>query len=268
MKINKKKLFVLLLVSIFSQTAFATEIILTPATKTSTSTVSTKVTSGSITYQNIFTKNLTVGSFGQDVMALKKIISLEFSTKVDGTASFTSNTASDVTKLQEKYAVDILIPNGLSKGTGFAGPSTIKKLNQLATKYNIKLSDFTITKEMTIKNYFTVNLGLGSSGNDVLLLKMILNSDKDTKLITSPYNVSNVFDKATEIALNKFQEKYAKDILYPSGLTKGTGIAGPATRKKLNLMLTNILNSIKNESASTTNINSDYDNILKTLQNY
>jgi hypothetical protein len=32
-------------------------------------------------------------------------------------------------KYQEYYAKDILVPFGLMKGTGYFGPSTIKKVN-------------------------------------------------------------------------------------------------------------------------------------------
>lgn len=260
---QKNSLFLILILLCLSQSVNATEIILTPTIKISTST---KVYSGSLTYEYAFKKNLTIGAYGQDVMALKKIISLEFNSKLDPSATFTSTTANDVKKLQEKYAVDILIPNGLSSGTGVVGPSTIKKLNQLASKYGLKLGDFIVPKVSTIKVYFTTNLTLGSKGNDVSLLKIVLNSDKDTKLTSSSYDTSNIFDKVTEIALIKFQEKYAKEILVPSGLTKGTGTAGPATRKKLDVILNNIINVAKSENASTTNTN--YQNLYNTLNAY
>jgi len=91
-------------------TAIAAEIIIGPK-KTNTAPVET--------YESIFTRALTVGSSGQDVMALKKILSLELGITLDKTATFTTNTANDVKKLQEKYAVEILIPNGLSAGTGY-----------------------------------------------------------------------------------------------------------------------------------------------------
>jgi hypothetical protein len=194
-----------------------------------------------------------MGSSGQDVMALKKIISLEFGTTLDTSSSFTSNTASDVKKLQEKYAVDILIPNGLSSGTGTVGPSTETKLNQLASKYSVKLSDFTVPVITVDKSIIRSTLQLGSTGDDVSLLKIVLNSDKATQIAATPAGVTNIFDLATLDAVNRFQQKYANEILAPSGLTNATGVVGAATRKKLNFILNNILNNTQATSTTTNN---------------
>ncbi|MFH1454823.1 MAG: hypothetical protein ABIF22_00650 [bacterium] len=120
-----KKIINLFLISLLlglALIASATEIILSPTSPKTT--VPTTISSVSI-----FTKNLTVSSYGTDVMALKKIISLEFNTTLDTSATFTSNTTNDVKKLQEKYAREILAPLGLTSGTGIVGPSTRKKLN-------------------------------------------------------------------------------------------------------------------------------------------
>jgi len=258
-----KKITTLFLISLsltLTSVASAAEVNLN---STSSSNTSTAVVSS----ESVFTRNLTVGSSGQDVMALKKIIGLELNTTTDTSATFTTNTANDVAEFQEKYAVEILIPNGLSSGTGFVGASTRAKLNQLAPKYYVKLSDFTVPAAVTastFKNVFTRTLQLGSTGDDVSLLKIILNSDVDTAL--NPKNSTNVFDSATEIAVNKFQEKYAGEILTPSGLTSGISIVGPATRKKLNSIINSILATAQAANASTTSSNSS--SVANTSSNY
>jgi hypothetical protein len=259
-----KKITTLFLISLsltLASVASAAEVNLNSTSSSNTSASVTAVSSGSV-----FTRNLTVGSSGQDVMALKKIISIELNTTIDTSASFTTNTANDVAKFQEKYAVEILIPNGLSSGTGFVGVSTRAKLNQLAPKYYVKLSDFTVpaTTASTLKNVFTRTLQLGSTGDDVSLLKIILNSDPDTAL--NPKNSTNVFDSATEIAVNKFQEKYASEILAPTGLTSGVNVVGPATRKKLNSIINSILATAQAANASTTSNNSSL--ATNTSSNY
>jgi len=45
--------------------------------------------------------------------------------------NFDERLASAVSEFQEKYASEILTPNGLKRGTGYAGPSTRAKLNRL-----------------------------------------------------------------------------------------------------------------------------------------
>ena len=44
---------------------------------------------------------------------------------------FGQMTQSAVIRFQEKYAAEILSPLGYQKGTGFVGPSTLAKINQL-----------------------------------------------------------------------------------------------------------------------------------------
>ncbi|MEK7649435.1 MAG: peptidoglycan-binding domain-containing protein [Patescibacteria group bacterium] len=61
--------------------------------------------------------------------------------------NFGESTASAVVAFQEKYRSEILTPNGLSHGTGYVGPATRKKLNQLygcsnIVKMNPPLSDW------------------------------------------------------------------------------------------------------------------------------
>ncbi|MEK7542152.1 MAG: PKD domain-containing protein [Patescibacteria group bacterium] len=80
-----------------------------------------------------FDRNLKFGNGGRDVemlhIALQKAgfsVGAEANTK-----EFGEQTASAVVGFQQKYAQEILAPNGLQYGTGFVGPSTRAKLNQL-----------------------------------------------------------------------------------------------------------------------------------------
>ncbi len=258
-------LFLIFLLLGLALTVNAAEIILNSNPSANTTVSTATISSGAI-----FARNLTVGSSGQDVMALKKIIGLELNTTIDTSVSFTSKTTSAVKKFQEKYATEILIPNGLSSGTGFVGPSTRTKLNQLVSKYSIKLSDFTVPiKTQTtsaVKSVFTTNLKLGSLGDDISLLKIVLNSDNDTRVAVNSSSVANVFDLATQNAVNKFQEKYATEILIPNGLSSGTGFVGPSTRKKLDSILNDILYSTKTSGTSATNNSSSVS--LNTSSDY
>jgi hypothetical protein len=248
-------LFFVLFSLFFGTAANATEIILSPTTSTSSSnTPSTAIYTGAV-----FTRNLTIGSSGQDVMALKKILGLELGTTTESGYTYTARTANDVSSFQMKYATEILIPSGLSAGTGFAGVSTRAKLNSLTSYYKVKLSDFTVpvivatatnTTSSTATGTFTKTLRLGSVDSQVIILKSILNLATDTAL--SPKSFDNIFDAATLVAVNKFQTKYASEILTPSGLTGPTGIVGAATRKKLNAIISSLLSGLVATNASST----------------
>ncbi|MDP1689349.1 MAG: hypothetical protein Q8L47_04460 [bacterium] len=97
---------------------------------------------GTTSWCHTFEKNLGVGGRGSDVSALHRIlIEKRFSIsdseqpQKDGEGDYGhiygENTAAAVTGFQEKYRNEILTPNGLKNGTGYVGPSTRKKLNQL-----------------------------------------------------------------------------------------------------------------------------------------
>lgn len=92
-------------------------------------------------------------------------------------------------------------------------------------------------KKTASKIYLKRNLALGSRGVDVGALQVFLNTQGFLIAETgpgSPGNETNFFGLATKKAVIKFQEKYAKEILAPSGFKKGTGMVWPATRAKIN----------------------------------
>lgn len=87
---------------------------------------------------------------------------------------------------------------------------------------------------------FTQRLSLGSVGQDVKYLQIFLNS-YGFKVAESgpgsPGKETFIFGFATQAAVKRFQEQYSSEILTPSGLKKGNGVFGPATMKKVNILL-------------------------------
>lgn len=77
-----------------------------------------------------FNTNLSIGMSGSGVTALQTALQKDGeSVKITGT--FDDQTASAVSGFQQKYASQILTPNGLQYGTGYAGKSTRSELNSL-----------------------------------------------------------------------------------------------------------------------------------------
>ncbi len=251
---KKSNIFLtLVLVSLLSTTASAATVILGPSgTQNSATTSSSPIFT--------FTRSLSLGMTGQDVSALNNILDLEFNTTIANPSTFSAATQNYVISLQERYATDILIPNGLSAGTGYVGPSTIKKLDTLAQQYNLTVADFPAPVAPAAPSYpqiFTQTLSLGSVSSQVALLKTVLNSDPSTQILYTSASQqqsssANVFDTSTQIAVNKFQQKYASVILIPNGLTSPTGIVGPSTRAKLNMLLATVSSGGTTTAVATT----------------
>lgn len=92
-----------------------------------------------------FNRDLKVGDTGEDVRQLQKFLNSKPVTVVansgpgspgNETTYFGTLTKWAVATFQEQYKSEILIPNGLSSGTGFVGPATRAKLNSLSKNSN------------------------------------------------------------------------------------------------------------------------------------
>ena len=74
-----------------------------------------------------FSQDLSLGMSGEDVKALQEILINEgvwARPDISATGYFGPLTKEAVIKYQQKYSSEILEPLGLTKGTGFVGPST------------------------------------------------------------------------------------------------------------------------------------------------
>jgi len=97
---------------------------------------------------------------------------------------------------------------------------------------------FAFTSAGVFAYSFNRNLTTGSTGQDVLELQRVLNSNEQTKLAEvgpgSPGNETTYFGAITKSGVIAYQNLFRQAILIPVGLTFGTGYFGPSTREHLN----------------------------------
>ena len=186
------------------------------------------------------------------------------------TTLFGALTEAAVKKFQVKY--------GISPANGFVGSKTIAKLNVLSLTSPVSVAAPTsapasapvpvspatgdtqakldaanaqlqellkqaaevgVSTPTAVGGYtFTTGFGKGSSGEQVMKLQQILNSDSETQIAVSgagsPGNETTLFGSLTEAAVKKFQVKYG---IAGSG-DAGYGYVGPKTRAQLNALST------------------------------
>lgn len=88
-----------------------------------------------------FSRSLTIGSTGEDVVLLQQLLNQDSRTMIaesgagspgNETGIFGGLTKAAVIRFQELYSDEILKPAGLTRGTGFVGVGTLKKLKAVA----------------------------------------------------------------------------------------------------------------------------------------
>ncbi len=110
---------------------------------------------------------------------------------------------------------------------------------------------------------FQTNLQYGQTKKpDVNYLQLFLNQDPRTVVSESgPGSLSDLtsyFGQKTKDAVKKFQQLFAADILTPANLTQPTGVFGPLTRAKANILLsqqrTNLAGTGANINSNSTSL--------------
>jgi peptidoglycan hydrolase-like protein with peptidoglycan-binding domain len=169
-----------------------------------------------------FTRNLTIGSVGSDVMELQELLNQwGYTITASGPGSpghestyFGSLTTKAVQKFQSA--------NHISPVSGFVGTLTRGKLNQL-----IGASTAQPPTAITTGGTITETLAPGSSGSAVTTLQTLLTTDGD---YAGP--ITGYYGLLTETAVEHFQTKEGI-ISYGSPDTTGYGAVGPRTRAAL-----------------------------------
>ncbi|MHB1163302.1 MAG: peptidoglycan-binding domain-containing protein [Minisyncoccota bacterium] len=117
--------------------------------------------------------------------------------------------------------------------------------------FSLLLSAPHVNAQTSGSKTFTTNLSLGSSGASVVTLQQILNRDPDTRIaVSGPGSAGNetrYFGTLTRLAVMRFQEKYANEVLTPAGLTRASGYVGYYTRTKLDALALS-------KNSATTNV--------------
>ena len=178
-----------------------------------------------------FSLDLSLGSTGDEVLHLQQLLNSLGYLSVAPTGYFGQLTKSAVIKYQIDHRL---------QGVGQVGPLTRALLNSIRVTPTVAPTSPASLPTTSPSVPFARSLTLGSTGSDVKALQVFLNGQGFTISSTGAGSLgheTNYFGIATKAAIIKFQEYYAKDILTPSGLTKGTGFFGMDTMKAVNKLM-------------------------------
>ncbi|OGZ99368.1 MAG: hypothetical protein A3C07_03290 [Candidatus Sungbacteria bacterium RIFCSPHIGHO2_02_FULL_47_11] len=187
----------------------------------------------------VLSRNMQQGVSGNDVKILQQFLADNgFYPERMLSGFFGLLTGQAVIRFQEKYASEVLAPAGLSKGNGFVGPGTRKKINELlgAVSFPIPLLESSEQKlpfGQGVKLGILNNLIQGSSGDEVKILQELLIKER----VYPEGLITGFFGELTKQSVIRFQEKYAAEILAPVGMTQGSGYFGASSRAKANALL-------------------------------
>jgi murein DD-endopeptidase MepM/ murein hydrolase activator NlpD len=172
--------------------------------------------------KNKIIRNLAVGDRGNDVKVLQELLAKEGLYPASLiTGFFGSLTSRAVARFQEKYSSEILAPLGFSKGTGFVGPSTRNKINQLIEKslsvifskdlplpgetITVKFLDKKVSVEKAVWNGKEVPF-FNFGGNDIVVLPIAVNLSPGFYQLVVTLNNGDVFTQNIRVGGKNFEK--------------------------------------------------------------
>ena len=185
-----------------------------------------------------YERNLRVGDQNADVKRLQaflnssgyQLVSQGPGSPGNETTYFGSLTKRAVIRFQEANTLKILSPFGLTKGTGFVGPSTRAFLNKNvrgSSSEVISLLDKGLLPVPPRSAVFSRSLFVGVQHEEVKSLQELFASD--TALYPEGL-ITGYFGPLTERAVQRFQLKHG---VVADSTDPGYGIVGPKTRARL-----------------------------------
>ena len=191
----------------------------------------------------VFTKTLKTGVTDQEVMNLQTVLNSSADTQVAAsgvgskgmeTKYFGGLTKAAVIKFQEKYASDILVPNGLTKGTGLVGASTRAKLNSMGAMTTGTPGTTSMVPGCTSTTGYSPTTGAPCSSNVVTAATGTgaVSAMIDT---TSPMSGSVIKGASTKVAIFKLTNNGGAAAKITSVKMKRTGVSSDNTFRNVYL---------------------------------
>ncbi len=177
------------------------------------------IASTPVVHTDIFSRDLSLGSSGEDVSKLQNMLKELGHYNGEAHGTFDTATYEAVSNFQLSESI---IGTRHQYGSGYVGPKTIAKL---ASK-NVSSAAHAKADVVALSDVFNTNLKFGDSGEDVRQLQEELR--KVNLLGIEP---TGYYGKVTEHAVFKFQQSQK---LVGDKESNGAGIFGPITRSKLN----------------------------------
>ena len=112
-----------------------------------------------------WTTNLKMGVLSNDVVKLQQFLNADTSTAIAligagspgmETTKFGGMTKKAVIAFQNKYAAEILVPNGLTQGSGIVGTATRAKLNSMCAKVSNSQSGAVLGASFTVADVLSI----------------------------------------------------------------------------------------------------------------